>query len=106
MPVLTMEQIKNFALDSRSVSNARKIAKAEKWRRLGRDGEALWGVAIGSAGDTYAVYVMLADDASTALRCSCPSRKRPCKHVLALAIMDVNGEKIDAAPLFEGHCYA
>jgi len=78
----TREQVEQIAPDGRSVAAALKVARPSKWADLGRDGRALWGKCAGSR--TYDVRVDLTDLAS---KCSCPSRKFPCKHALALLIL-------------------
>jgi len=54
MQALTLDEVRALAPDSRAFADARKLAIASKWRRLGREGDALWGVALGSKGDAYA----------------------------------------------------
>src|ERR1700756_3952179 len=46
--------------------------------------DAVWGVCRGSAAAPYRTVV---DLSGPAYRCSCPSRKFPCKHVLALLLL-------------------
>ena len=50
----------------------------------GGDSEVLWGLAMGSGKNPYQTLVSLADLAS---KCSCPSRKFPCKHALGLMFL-------------------
>lgn len=98
---LTLSQVQALASDSRSLADAKKLAKPSAWRRLGREGGAVWGVALGSKGDAYAVFARSSDDA----RCSCPSRKRPCKHALALLMLVANGHSFVEEALPAGHRY-
>ncbi len=74
--------------DEASTKNAKSLAAAAKWEHLGAfdgdDGETLWGEIKGSSGETY--HTRVGFDAAT-FDCSCPSRKRPCKHALALALL-------------------
>ncbi|MEL6178676.1 MAG: SWIM zinc finger family protein, partial [Myxococcota bacterium] len=83
-------------------ATAKKLAIPAKWDQVGRVGpNIVWGVALGSRGDRYAVYIDISRDA---LECSCPSRKRPCKHALGLLIMEANGNHtIPEADLPDGH---
>ena len=104
MSMRTVEEITELAPGKSSVTNAKKLAKPEKWRRLGREGEAIWGVAVGSKGDHYAVYVTAGG--ASAMRCSCPSRQRPCKHALAIALLDAAGHSFEEEALPAGHRYA
>lgn len=101
MKTLSIEQVQSLAKDSRSFADAKKLAKASLWRRLGREGEAVWGVVLGSKGDAYAVYARSPEDA----RCSCPSRKIPCKHALALLLLAANGHAFQEEALPMGHRY-
>lgn len=59
------------------------------WRSSGCDGEAVWGVFAGSGAEPYETCVELTEPA---FRCSCPSRKLPCKHALGLLIMWALGQ--------------
>lgn len=99
MPLMTLDDIKEKAPDRKAYAAAKKVATDSKWARFGRQDKILWGVAKGSSGE-YSVFV---DTERDALECSCPSRKRPCKHALALLILDANEHDIpDAAPP-DGH---
>ena len=99
MQALTLDEVRALAPDSRAFADARKLALASKWRRLGREGDALWGVALGSKGDAYAVFAR----AGEAPRCSCPSRKQPCKHGLALLLLAAEGHAFTEEALPAGH---
>lgn len=101
MVSVTAAEVQGLAKDSRSFADAKKLAKAAAWRRLGRDGDAVWGVALGSKGDAYAVFARSAADA----RCSCPSRKKPCKHALALLLLAAEGFSFAEEALPRGHRY-
>ena len=54
----------------------------------------LWGECRGSAAAPYRTVI---DLAGPAYRCSCPSRKFPCKHVLALLLLWADGSVKDDA---------
>lgn len=99
---VTVDQVQSLAPDARSFADAKKLAKPAAWRRLGRDGDAVWGVALGSKGDAYAVFARSAAGA----RCSCPSRKSPCKHALALLLLAANGHPFSEEALPAGHRYS
>src|SRR3954447_16458808 len=79
---LTAEQVLALAPDSGSAAAGRKLAGTKDWRGLGRSEAALWGECQGSA--LYQVRVDLAD---LTVKCSCPSRKFPCKHGLGLLLL-------------------
>jgi hypothetical protein len=91
MPLLSLDDIKNKAPDRTAFAAAKKIATAASWSSLGRQPNILWGVALGSKGDSYSVYI---DASRSAFECNCASRKRPCKHALALLILDASGQEI------------
>lgn len=79
---LSPEQIKQMAPDGASAAAGQKLAAAAHWQLLGRDVAALWGLCQGSA-----VYQVRVDLSNFGYRCSCPSRKLPCKHVLGLLLL-------------------
>lgn len=83
---LTSEQIDAMAPDASSIAAGRKLAKAATWDDLGRNSAALWGECKGSS-----VYHVQVDLSEMAYKCSCPSRKLPCKHVLGLLYMAASG---------------
>ena len=83
------EQVLALAPDAASVAAGRKLAAARGWPALGCDEQAVWGLAQGSGKNPYQVAV---DLAGPAYKCSCPSRKIPCKHVLGLLLLWSAGE--------------
>ena len=78
------EQVIALAPDAASVAAGRKLAAPRSWPALGCDERAVWGLAQGSGSKPYQVSV---DVGGPAYKCSCPSRKIPCKHVLGLLLM-------------------
>lgn len=103
MPLTSETDVRREAPDAKAFTAAKTVAKRAKWQRLGRDGQVLWGTAIGSS-DHYSVYV---DVAHHELECSCPSRKRPCKHALGLMLLEANeSASIPDAAVPSGHKYA
>jgi len=92
--VLTTDQVTALAPDAASFKAGRALAAVRKWELLGSDGEVLWGLASGSGKNPYMTQVAL-DEFAT--RCSCPSRKFPCKHALGLMFLAA----ADAAQLTE-----
>ncbi len=85
MPLLpTSDQVLALAPDAQISGAARGLASPQKWRTLGLNDEAAWGECAGSGQQPYQV---LAQVAGLAFHCSCPSRKRPCKHALALLLL-------------------
>lgn len=81
---LTQEQVLALAPDTASAKAATGLTTDAKWVTLGSDDDAVWGECQGSGTKPYQAQVDL-----TALvsRCSCPSRKFPCKHGLALLLL-------------------
>src|SRR5207248_8057968 len=81
---LTVEQVFALAPDPAVAQAARKLASSRVWSRLGSSEAAIWGESHGSA--KYPVRVARSDLGS---RCTCPSRKFPCKHALGLLLRSV-----------------
>lgn len=85
---MTQAKILSFSPDEPSSKNALALAARSKWEHVGAfdgdEGEVVWGEIKGSDGTIY--HTRVAVD-SFEFKCSCPSRKRPCKHALALAIL-------------------
>lgn len=81
--MLTLDKVSALAPDQASLDAARKLLKPSQWPMRGRDegGSLIWGECQGSGSAPYRIAVSVAD---LAYKCSCPSRKFPCKHVLAL----------------------
>ncbi|GCE12287.1 SWIM zinc finger family protein [Tengunoibacter tsumagoiensis] len=79
---LTSEQVLAMAPDSSSASAGKKLSQHKHWQGLGQSPEALWGECQGSA-----LYRVSVDLSSLVAQCSCPSRKFPCKHSLALLLL-------------------
>lgn len=79
---LSAAQVQALAPDASSASAGKKLGKPTTWKTLGQSSQALWGECQGSA--LYQTQVSLVDLAS---KCSCPSRKFPCKHALGLLFL-------------------
>ncbi len=77
----TPDLVTALAPDAAALKAGRGLASPGKWSLAGGNDTALWGLMQGSGKDPYQVQV-LAD--GTATKCSCPSRKFPCKHALGL----------------------
>jgi SWIM zinc finger len=80
----TTEQIMALAPDAASAKAGQGLAAARKWLSLGVDEQAVWGLCQGSGKDPYQAQIDLTEPA---FRCSCPSRKFPCKHGLGLFLL-------------------
>lgn len=77
--VPSVTDVHALAPDAAAAAAARKLAKSRSWQQLGLSERALWGEYDGSAAYETAVSVP-----ELAFKCTCPSRKLPCKHALAL----------------------
>ncbi|WP_288434513.1 SWIM zinc finger family protein [uncultured Deinococcus sp.] len=87
---LTADTVLALAPDSSSAKAAQKLARPAGWPTLARDGDVLWGECQGSGAHPYLVGVD-ARSAEIASKCSCPSRKFPCKHALGLLLLHAAG---------------
>jgi len=89
--MLTMEGVLALAPDDASAKAARGLTAPAKWPLLGANDLAAWGECQGSGSKPYQTQV---DLSGPAFRCSCPSRKFPCKHGLALLMMRAQDAKL------------
>jgi hypothetical protein len=80
----TPEQVLLLAPDRHVAAAAAGVADAGNWSAAGCDDQAVWGLYIGSTAEPYEVSVELT---VPAFRCTCPSRKLPCKHCLGLLLL-------------------
>ncbi len=83
---LTLDAVLALAPDAASAKAAQGLLSPAGWPQLGASAAALWGACQGSGSKPYQTQV---DLAGPAFRCSCPSRKFPCKHGLALLMLRV-----------------
>ena len=79
----TVEQALALAPDPASAAAARGLVNPSKWVSVGVEGDAIWGECRGSGSSPYQVCVDLTEPA---FKCTCPSRKFPCKHGLAVLL--------------------
>jgi hypothetical protein len=84
----TVEQVAAVAPAPNAIAAAEPLAAPARWMTLGADDRALWGRCRGSGAEPYDTMV---DHIGVAWRCSCPSRKVPCKHALALLLLWIRG---------------
>jgi hypothetical protein len=82
----TVEQVLGLAPDASAARAARDLAMQRYWRAVASAEElnAVWGEYQGSAAQPYATAV---DLTGPGFKCSCPSRKSPCKHALGLMLL-------------------
>jgi hypothetical protein len=80
----TTEQILALAPDAASAKAGQSLATPHKWSGLGTQAQSVWGLCQGSGKEPYRAQLDLCEPA---FRCSCPSRKFPCKHGLGLFLI-------------------
>jgi hypothetical protein len=89
---LNADQILALAPDASSAKAGSQLSGPAKWSQLGRTESAVWGACQGSGKDPYRTQIDLGEPA---FKCSCPSRKFPCKHGIGLYLLLASN-----APLF------
>lgn len=87
---IDLKAVEQLATDQASLKAAAGLAKPGKWSgaAASRDSALIWGECAGSGANPYRVMADLRDMGS---KCTCPSRKFPCKHVLALLWLNAEG---------------
>ncbi|MEV8555358.1 SWIM zinc finger family protein [Streptomyces sp. NPDC051917] len=88
----TAEQVLSLAPDAASRTAGGKLGTAGPWSEAGSGEGTVWGLCKGSGSRPYQTAVDLADPAGPAYKCSCPSRKFPCKHALGLLLLWAGGD--------------
>ncbi|MFE8960476.1 SWIM zinc finger family protein [Streptomyces iakyrus] len=84
----TADQVLALAPDAASRKAGSKLGAAGPWSEAGSSDEGtVWGLCKGSGSKPYQTVVDIADAAGPAYKCSCPSRKFPCKHALGLLLL-------------------
>jgi hypothetical protein len=91
----TPVQVLSLAPDEASRKNASALSTPRKWLGVHQNAVAghvvIWGECQGSGADAYRCQV---DVSGPAFKCSCPSRKLPCKHALGLFLLFVGQPKV------------
>jgi hypothetical protein len=87
MNLFSEEQVAQLAPDAPSLRAGRELANERKWIACFCSDRALWGEIQGSGSKPYKTQV---DRSSGASKCTCPSRKFPCKHGLGLLFLAAN----------------
>jgi hypothetical protein len=90
----TAEQVLALAPDAFSQRAARELSTSAPWSGTGAFESLVWGRCRGSGANPYQTVVDLAEPA---YRCTCPSRKLPCKHALGLLLLWSAGGVPDVA---------
>lgn len=81
----TSEQVLALAPDDTSRRAGNKLGAAGPWSGAGSSGSGgVWGLCKGSGSKPHQTVV---DTTGPAYKCSCPSRKFPCKHALGLLLL-------------------
>jgi len=86
---LTPEKIAASAPDQAALTAASKLLKPALWPLLVARNGLVWGECQGSGSSPYRV---VADESDLGAKCTCPSRKFPCKHSLALLWLRAEGK--------------
>ncbi|GHB08049.1 hypothetical protein GCM10010346_34250 [Streptomyces chryseus] len=90
----TAEQVLALAPDAASRKAGSRLGTAGPWSEAGSSGSgAVWGLCKGSGRTPYRTVVDTAGG-SPAYKCSCPSRKFPCKHALGLLLLWASDEPV------------
>lgn len=84
----TIQQVLALAPDPSSSSAGQTLGTPSKWKSIARSERAIWGLCQGSGKDPYQTRIDLSEPA---FKCSCPSRKFPCKHGLGLLLCFAKG---------------
>jgi len=84
MTVWTIDAVLALSPDSASAAAGQSLGSPRHWTGLGRSERALWGLCQGSGKNPYQARIDLSEPA---FKCSCPSRKFPCKHGLGLLLL-------------------
>jgi len=87
---LSEDQILALAPDDASRKSGKDLANPAKWVSKGADTSVLWGECQGSGSKPYQTQI---DLGNLAFKCSCPSRKFPCKHGLGLLLLKARHSK-------------
>ncbi|MFF4748596.1 SWIM zinc finger family protein [Streptomyces sp. NPDC002514] len=89
----TADQVLALAPDAASRKAGSKLGTAGPWTGAGSSDEGtVWGLCKGSGSKPYQTVVDVADASGPAYKCSCPSRKFPCKHALGLLLLWAGGD--------------
>lgn len=80
----TTEQVLALAPDASSAKSGKDLALPHKWMLLGANDGCAWGLIQGSSKAPYQTSI---DLSGPIFKCSCPSRKFPCKHGLGLLLI-------------------
>lgn len=91
----TSEQVLALSPNDGLTKRGKSLAVGSKWPALSRPARAIWGECQGSGKTPYRTAIDLSEPA---FRCSCPSRKFPCKHALGLFLLLSEGANFSQTP--------
>lgn len=80
--MLAGDQLEKWAPDAATWERAKLLFSPKKWKQLGAMKDLCWGIARTDGATRHPVLLRLSD---SAFFCGCTVRKKPCKHVVALA---------------------
>lgn len=80
----TLEIARSLAPDAGTLARAEALTNPRRWLLAERNERALWGETKGINNEIYRTIV---DMNGPAYQCSCPVKRFPCKHALALLLM-------------------
>src|SRR5258706_15062183 len=89
------DQVVAMAPDAAAAKAGLSQANLRRWSGCGRNERAVWGECHGSGQLPYQTQAAWADGST---KCSCPSRKVPCKHALGLLLRQAAGPIPDRSP--------
>lgn len=83
MPTIDTEKIRAIAPDEGTFLRAHELTAPRRWTVLGKNERVVWGV---TAGYNFSFDTCI-DLENLGSKCTCPVRKLPCKHAVALMLM-------------------
>jgi hypothetical protein len=86
----TEQQILQLAPDEPSIKAGKNLSAPANWSVVAFNERVLWGEIKGSGSKPYLTQI---DLQNIAFKCSCPSRKFPCKHGLGLMLLSHNSPR-------------
>jgi hypothetical protein len=95
--MLSKADVDQLAPDAASIKAGLGQGKARDWQNAGRDASTVWGEIQGSGKNPYQSAVDFSQG-TPAFSCTCPSQKRPCKHVLGLLYVYAAGQLNEGTP--------
>jgi uncharacterized Zn finger protein len=100
---ITRSFVSSFAPDSGSVSDGDSLVRKGKFVKLlkDKDNTIIFGECSGSGKNPYSVSVDFINPEVPIPRCSCPSRKIPCKHAIGIMLAYVDGKAFTEAEIPE-----